>query len=102
MNKPKFALAASAKARDTTKAPDFGINWTYGCDLVEVVRSRTGKTITNQVSRITKQAFFGKYADLVAKLPAICVPRRVTIDYADTKESVREYQVKLLLFAYLH
>lgn len=93
LNRPELALVTSAETRSPIKAPSFGINWTYGCDHAEIVNSITGKTIDKQISRITKQAFFVKYANLIKALPNICVPRDITGDYSDVKASARNYQV---------
>lgn len=62
------------------------------------MNSLTGKTINGKVSRITKQAFFTKYADLIKRLPNV-QNRVVRGDYGETKMSVRDYQVseKLLI-----
>lgn len=93
LNKPKFALVTSAETRNQIKAPNFGINWTVGSkQQVEVVNSLTGKTINGKVSRITKQAFFAKYAALIKRLPNIAV-RSVRGDYGETKLAVKDYQV---------
>lgn len=92
LNKPKFALVTSAETRNQIKAPNFAINWTIGQKTVEVVNSLTGKTINGKVSRITKQAFFTKYADLIKRLPNV-QNRVVRGDYGETKMSVRDYQV---------
>lgn len=83
----------SAETRNQIKAPNFGINWTYGCNHVEIVNSLTGKTINNKISRITKQTFFVKYANLIKQLPNVRVPRNISMDYSDLKASVRNYQV---------
>ncbi|XP_030377950.1 double-stranded RNA-specific editase Adar-like isoform X1 [Scaptodrosophila lebanonensis] len=99
LNKPRLALVTSAEPRNQAKAPNFGINWTIGDTELEVVNSLTGRTIGNQVSRITKQAFFVKYGFLMKNLPGI-VSRKVTTDYGQTKARVKDYQIaKLELFA---
>lgn len=85
---------SSAETRSPIKAPTVGINWTYGCH-VEIVNAMTGKTADGQISRITKQAFFVKYAKLVKQLPNIRVPRNITMDYSDLKASARNYQVNI-------
>lgn len=92
LNKPKFALVTSAETRNQIKAPNFAINWTIGQKTVEVVNSLTGKTINGKVSRITKQAFFTKYSDIIKRLPNV-QNRVVRGDYGETKMSVRDYQV---------
>ncbi|XP_037047154.1 double-stranded RNA-specific editase Adar isoform X1 [Bradysia coprophila] len=92
LNKPKFALVTSAETRNQIKAPNFAINWTIGQKTVEVVNSLTGKTINGKVSRITKQAFFTKYSDLIKRLPNV-QNRVVRGDYGETKMSVRDYQI---------
>lgn len=94
LNKPKFALVTSAETRNQVKAPNFGINWTYGQQTVEVVNSLTGKTMDNKVSRLAKQVFFQRYAYVIKQLPNIQVTRNVTTDYGETKQIVRDYQVK--------
>lgn len=61
---------------------------------MEVVNSLTGKTINNKISRLTKQTFFVRYANLVAQLPDISIAKRtITTDYRETKLSVRDYQI---------
>lgn len=85
-------MVTSAETRNQIKAPNFAINWTIGQKTVEVVNSLTGKTINGKVSRITKQAFFTKYSDLIKRLPNV-QNRVVRGDYGETKMSVRDYQV---------
>lgn len=89
-----FALVTSTETRNQIKAPNFGINWTHGQKSVEVVNSLTGKTINNKISRLTKQTFFVRYANLTAQLPDIPITRRtITADYRESKLSVRDYQI---------
>ncbi|XP_055841472.1 double-stranded RNA-specific editase Adar isoform X1 [Episyrphus balteatus] len=99
LNKPRLALVTSAEPRNQAKAPNFGINWTIGDTEVEVVNSLTGKTVNNQISRITKQNFFMKYGYLVKNLPGM-PSRKVPFDYGETKSKVKDYQIaKRELFA---
>ncbi|XP_049312356.1 double-stranded RNA-specific editase Adar isoform X1 [Bactrocera dorsalis] len=99
LNKPRLALVTSAEPRNQAKAPNFGINWTIGDSEVEVVNSLTGKTVNNQISRITKQMYFMKYGYLMKNLPGI-PNRKLTTDYGQTKERVKDYQIaKKELFA---
>lgn len=93
LNKPKFALVTSTETRNQIKAPNFGINWTISQRTVEVVNSLTGKTVNNKVSRLTKQVFFGRYANLIKQLPNLRIPRSITGDYSETKQAAREYQI---------
>lgn len=99
LNKPRLALVTSAEPRNQAKAPNFGINWTIGDTDVEVVNSLTGKTISNQSSRITKAAFFRKFANLLKVMPGL-QNRRIVCDYGETKLKVEDYQVSLVLFLY--
>ncbi|XP_037937105.1 double-stranded RNA-specific editase Adar-like isoform X2 [Teleopsis dalmanni] len=99
LNKPRLALVTSAEPRNQAKAPNFGINWTIGDTEVEVVNSLTGKTVNNQVSRITKQMYFMKYGYLMKNLPGI-QNRKITALYGETKNRVKDYQIaKRELFA---
>lgn len=91
LNKPRLALVTSAEPRNQAKAPNFGINWTIGDTDVEVVNSLTGKTISNQSSRITKAAFFRKFANLLKVMPGL-QNRRIVCDYGETKLKVEDYQ----------
>lgn len=93
LNKPKFALVTSTETRNQIKAPNFGINWTISQRTVEVVNSLTGKTVNNKVSRLTKQIFFGRYANLIKQLPNLRISRSITGDYSETKQAAREYQI---------
>lgn len=92
LNKPRLALVTSAEPRNQAKAPNFGINWTIGDSEVEVVNSLTGKTVNNQISRITKQMYFMKFGYLMKNLPGI-PNRKLITDYGQTKERVKDYQV---------
>lgn len=96
LNKPKFALVTSAETRNQIKAPNFGINWTLGYNSVEIVNSLTGKIINNKISRITKQNFFSRYANLVKQLPNIRISRNINKDYSEVKASVHDYQVNII------
>ncbi|XP_073833225.1 adenosine deaminase acting on RNA isoform X18 [Musca autumnalis] len=99
LNKPRLAQLTSSEPRNQAKAPNFGINWTIGDTEVEVVNSLTGKTVNNQISRITKQMFFNKYGSLVKNLPGL-PERKLTTDYGQTKAKVKDYQIaKRELFA---
>lgn len=60
---------------------------------MEVVNSLTGKTVTNKVSRLSKQTFFMRYTNLIKKLPNLRISRTITGDYGEIKASVREYQI---------
>lgn len=91
LNKPRLALVTSAEPRNQAKAPNFGINWTIGDTEIEVVNSLTGKTVNNQISRITKQRFFAKFAHLLRNLPGIQL-RSINQDYGETKKSIKDYQ----------
>lgn len=93
LNKPKFALVTSTETRNQIKAPNFGINWTISQRTVEVVNSLTGKTVNNKVSRLTKQVFFMRYANLIKQLPNLRIPRNISGDYSETKQSARDYQI---------
>lgn len=92
LNKPKFALVTSTETRNQIKAPNFGINWTISQKSVEVVNSLTGKTVNNKISRLTKQVFFIRFANLIKQLPNIRIPRTITGDYGETKAMARDYQ----------
>lgn len=96
LNKPRLALVTSAEPRNQAKAPNFGINWTIGDTEVEVVNSLTGKTVNNQISRITKQMYFMKYGYLLKNLPGIQT-RKLTTDYGETKGRIKDYQVSKLI-----
>lgn len=91
MNKPKFALVTSTETRNQIKAPNFGINYIHD-QPVEVVNSLTGKTVNNKISRLTKQVFFVRFANLIKQLPNIRIPRTITGDYGETKAMARDYQ----------
>lgn len=58
-----------------------------------MVNSLTGKTINNKISRLTKQVFFNRYANLIKQLPSLCISRTVTGDYSETKRSAHDYQI---------
>lgn len=90
LNKPKFALVTSTETRNQIKAPNFGINWTISQGTVEVVNSLTGKTVNNKISRLTKQVFFVRYANLIKQLR---IPRSIAGDYSEAKQAAREYQI---------
>ncbi|KAL9885787.1 adenosine deaminase acting on RNA isoform 5-T5 [Glossina fuscipes fuscipes] len=92
LNKPRLAQVTSSEPRNQAKAPNFGINWTLGDTEVEVVNSLTGKTVNNQISRITKQMFYRKYGNLMKNLPGIN-ERKLTTDYGQTKAKIKDYQV---------
>ncbi|XP_065366086.1 double-stranded RNA-specific editase Adar isoform X2 [Calliphora vicina] len=99
LNKPRLAQLTSSEPRNQAKAPNFGINWTTGDTEVEVVNSLTGKTVNNQISRITKQMFFRKYGSLVKNLPGL-PEKKIQTDYGQTKSKVKDYQIaKRELFA---
>ncbi|TMW43674.1 hypothetical protein DOY81_011246, partial [Sarcophaga bullata] len=99
LNKPRLAQLTSSEPRNQAKAPNFGINWTIGDTEVEVVNSLTGKTVNNQISRITKQMFFRKYGGLVKNLPGL-PEKSINTDYGQTKSKVKDYQIaKRELFA---
>lgn len=45
------------------------------------------------MSRLTKQVFFGRYANLIKQLPNLRVPRSICGDYSEMKSMARDYQV---------
>lgn len=93
LNKPKFALVTSTDARNEIKAPKFGINWTINDRIIEVIDSSTGRTVYNRVSRLAKQKFFSRYANLIKQLPNLRNERTVTGDYSGTKQNAHDYQI---------
>lgn len=93
LNKPKFALVTSTEPRNQIKAPNFGINWSHSQQNVEVVNSLTGKTVNNKISRLTKQVFFNRYANLIKQLPNLSIPRSIVGDYSETKRAAGDYQM---------
>lgn len=58
-----------------------------------MINSITGKTVQGKISRIAKQGFFVRYAELVGGLPNILAARRIEGDYGEVKAGVREYQI---------
>lgn len=94
LNKPKLALITSTETRNQIKPPNYSINWTVCSDGVEILNSFTGKPFTSgKLSRITKQSFLQRYANLIKILP-LCNSRQIKQDYGETKLSVMDYQVK--------
>ncbi|KAI8128049.1 Double-stranded RNA-specific editase Adar [Lucilia cuprina] len=92
LNKPRLAQLTSSEPRNQAKAPNFGINWTTGDTEVEVVNSLTGKTVNNQISRITKQMFFRKYGSLVKNLPGL-PEKKIQTDYGQTKAKIAKREL---------
>lgn len=45
------------------------------------------------MSRLTKQVFFARYANLIKQLPNISCPRSITGDYRETKLASHDYQM---------
>lgn len=86
-------MVTSTETRNQIKAPNFGINWSISQKSVEVVNSLTGKTVTNKISRLSKQTFFVRYAALIKQLPNLSISRTITGDYSEVKRAVRDYQM---------
>ncbi|CAI9725040.1 double-stranded RNA-specific editase 1 isoform X2 [Octopus vulgaris] len=95
LNRPFLSGISSPESRQPGKAPNFGINWRKEDDTFEVINAMTGRVEGGSVSRICKQALFGRFMSLYGKLSSLTgqsVTTRPT-HYSDAKAAVMEYQL---------
>lgn len=121
LNKPLMSLITSSEVRQPGKAPNYSVNWTIGSYMwfwlflrtkitrythfllllhisgqneAEVINCTTGKDELGKPSRISKQAFFRRFFNLLGKLQTIDdVDENRCRHYLDAKSSVQDYSV---------
>ncbi|KMQ91116.1 double-stranded rna-specific editase adar-like protein [Lasius niger] len=94
LNKPLMSLITSSEVRQPGKAPNYSVNWTIGQNEAEVINCTTGKDELGKPSRISKQAFFRRFFNLLSKLPTIDdVDENRCRHYLDAKSSVQDYSL---------
>ncbi|XP_011644967.1 double-stranded RNA-specific editase Adar isoform X2 [Pogonomyrmex barbatus] len=94
LNKPKMSLITSSEVRQPGKAPNYSVNWTVGQSEAEVINCTTGKDELGKPSRISKQAFFRRFFNLLGKLPTIePIDENRCRHYFDAKSSVKDYSI---------
>lgn len=123
-----MSLITSSEVRQPGKAPNYSVNWTIGSYQIyvyiyyffskcirlfhklflihtlgqseaEVINCTTGKDELGKPSRISKQAFFRRFFNLLSKLPTIDdVDENRCRHYLDAKSSVQDYSVSITFF----
>ncbi|XP_012223706.1 double-stranded RNA-specific editase Adar isoform X2 [Linepithema humile] len=94
LNKPLMSLITSSEVRQPGKAPNYSVNWTIGQSEAEVINCTTGKDELGKPSRISKQAFFRRFFNLLGKLQTIDdVDENRCRHYLDAKSSVQDYSL---------
>ncbi|XP_070511692.1 adenosine deaminase acting on RNA isoform X2 [Cardiocondyla obscurior] len=96
LNKPLMSLITSSEVRQPGKAPNYSVNWTIGQSEAEVINCTTGKDELGKPSRISKQAFFRRFFNLLDKLPTIDdVDKDRCRQYYMAKSSVQDYSLAM-------
>ncbi|XP_071632242.1 adenosine deaminase acting on RNA isoform X3 [Temnothorax longispinosus] len=94
LNKPLMSLITSSEVRQPGKAPNYSVNWTIGQTEAEVINCTTGKDELMKPSRISKQAFFRRFFNLLLKLPTINdIDKDRCRQYSEAKSSVQDYSL---------
>ncbi|EFN83585.1 double-stranded RNA-specific editase Adar isoform X2 [Harpegnathos saltator] len=94
LNKPLMSLITSSEVRQPGKAPNYSVNWTIGQSEAEVINCTTGKDELGKPSRISKQAFFRRFFNLLGKLSTIeDVDENRCRHYLEAKLSVQDYSL---------
>lgn len=94
LNKPLMSLITSSEVRQPGKAPNYSVNWTIGQSEAEVINCTTGKDELGKPSRISKQAFFRRFFNLLCKLPTINdIDKDHCRQYSVAKSSVQDYSL---------
>ncbi|XP_071555235.1 adenosine deaminase acting on RNA isoform X1 [Temnothorax nylanderi] len=94
LNKPLMSLITSSEVRQPGKAPNYSVNWTIGQTEAEVINCTTGKDELGKPSRISKQAFFRRFFNLLLKLPTINdIDKDSCRQYNEAKFSVQDYSL---------
>lgn len=79
----------------------FFLLYTLGQNEAEVINCTTGKDELGKPSRISKQAFFRRFFNLLSKLPTIDdVDENRCRHYLDAKSSVQDYSVSYIFYMY--
>lgn len=95
LNKPKLSEISSIQSRNYSTSPDYCISWSADASKIEVLQSKTGKTVDGKVSWLSKISFFTRYTNLMFRLPnANELYHIVGGNYHETKYAARDYQVK--------
>ncbi|BFZ22670.1 hypothetical protein BsWGS_25709 [Bradybaena similaris] len=95
LNKPFLSGISSPECRQAGKTPSFSLNW-YGVDdTLEVINPTTGKTESEELSRLCKQAMFSNFLSLYGKVSSLSSQGVVDKPrlYSEAKAAVMEYQL---------
>jgi double stranded RNA-specific editase B len=93
LNKPFVAQTTHTGPNLPVLTPFYSVNWTFGQRSCEIVQSYTGKTVGGQVSRLTKQTFFKRYAKLAKKYNLSHYDDNKF--YGEVKESIENHKVSV-------
>lgn len=93
MNKPKLCVSETPIHNNTLNPPKCSLNWSFGLKKPEIIKQKTGKTLENQPSRLSKNTIFKRFYSLYEKLSTSDVlyipPKQPT--YSEFKNSVKDY-----------
>lgn len=71
LHKPKMCATSISEMTDFNKSPDYSVNWTVNLGHAEVIKTVTGKTQDDQVSRLAKKSFFHRFMKLYSQVTHI-------------------------------
>lgn len=84
------------KSLSSSSSPKTSINYTIGQKTAEIINSKTRKTVTGGISRISKRSFFRRFIKLHNQLPQIqayTAPKPPL--YGTFKNSAKNYKIAL-------
>merc|ERR1712029_975548 len=65
---PNLYATTSPETRQATKAHDYSVNWVLDSGQAEIDNGSTGKTISDNTSRLSKQSLFGRFLSVSHRL----------------------------------
>ena len=88
LNRPDMFATTSPETRQATKAHDYSVNWIEDQGQPEIVNASTGKTINDNVSRLSKRSLFARFVGLRRlKTPLqYAEAKRLAFDYQEAKK----------------
>ena len=91
VNLPLLLGCSNPPKRTLAKASSNSINWTWGDSSVEILNSRTGKTVVESPSRVCKNSLFDSFLKLWNPLMK---SKRCNCQLGDTSEDLQSDRIQ--------
>lgn len=98
LNKPLIEGITNSKIVINVKPGKSCMNWVISEPTVEFIKTKTGKTFEDTVSRLSKLELFKRFLDIFGIFKSIELPKASFISYHAYKESSENYQRAKTIF----